>query len=66
MPGGGIVRPGIAVDGRFAGTWSSKRSGKRLAVSIEPFGELCPDVERALAAEVEDIGRFEGVIATLT
>ncbi|HLM30411.1 MAG TPA: winged helix DNA-binding domain-containing protein [Solirubrobacterales bacterium] len=66
VPGGGIVRPGIAVDGRFAGTWSSKRSGKRLAVSIEPFEELCPDVERALAAEVEDIGRFEGVIATLT
>jgi hypothetical protein len=65
VPGGGIVRPTITVDGRVAGTWSSKRSGRRLAVSIEPFGELDPAVTDAVAVEVEDVGRFEGLTATL-
>lgn len=30
VPGGEIVRPTITVDGRFVGTWFSKRAGKRL------------------------------------
>jgi hypothetical protein len=64
-PGGGIIRPTITVDGRIVGTWSSKRSGKRLAVTIEPFGELEPAVEAALEAEVADLGRFEGLDATI-
>jgi hypothetical protein len=66
VPGGGIVRPTIVVDGRILGTWASKRSGKRLAVTLEPFASLDPDVTEALAAEVEDLGRFEGLTATLT
>jgi hypothetical protein len=65
-PGGGIVRPAIVVDGRFAGTWASKRSGKRLAVTIEPFAELEPAVAEAVAAEVADLGRFEGLTATVS
>jgi hypothetical protein len=64
-PGGGIVRPSITVDGRFAGTWASKRSGKRLAVMIEPFSDLRPEVEQAIEAEVADLGRFEGLDATI-
>ena len=44
-PGGGIVRPSIVVDGRFVGTWASKRAGRRLAVTIEPFAALAPEVE---------------------
>ncbi len=59
------MRPTITVDGRFVGTWSSKRSGKRLAVRIEPFGAVAPAVEGAIAAEVEDIGRFESLTAAL-
>lgn len=65
VPGGGIVRPTITVDGRFAGTWTSKRSGSRLGVTIEPFAGLDDVVEAAIAAEVEDIGRFEGLDAAL-
>ncbi len=65
VPGGGIVRPTITVDGRFVGTWSSRRSGSRLSVSIEPFDRLAPATEAALEAEVADIGRFEGLAATL-
>ncbi|MQA72969.1 MAG: winged helix DNA-binding domain-containing protein [Solirubrobacterales bacterium] len=62
-PGGGIIRPTISVDGRFVGTWASKRSGSRLAVTIEPFGELEPAVEEAIEAEIADLGRFEGLSA---
>jgi hypothetical protein len=64
-PGGGIIRPAIVADGRFVGTWSSKRSGKRLAVEIEPFAPLSAEVEAAIAGEVEDLGRFEAVTATI-
>jgi hypothetical protein len=62
-PGGGMVRPSVTVDGRAVATWSSKRSGRRLRVTIEPFAELAPGVERALADEIADIGRFEDAIA---
>ena len=65
VPGGGIVRPAVVADGRFVATWRSQRSGKRLAVTIEPFAELDPCAEAALRAEVEDLGRFEGLTATL-
>lgn len=65
VPGGGIVRPTITVDGRFVGTWTSRRSGKRLAIAIEPFQRLDRGVIDEIEAEVEDIGRFEGLAATL-
>jgi DNA glycosylase AlkZ-like len=65
VPGGGIVRPTIVADGRFVGTWTSKRSGSRLTVAIEPFGALDSELAEAIEAEVADIGRFEGLTATL-
>jgi hypothetical protein len=61
LPGGGIVRPTIAVDGRIVGTWSSKRSGKRLAVALEPFAEPEAEWRDQLEAEIADVGRFEGI-----
>ena len=64
-PGGGIVRPSIVVDGACVATWASKRSGRRLAVTVEPFEPLAPEIEGAIAAEVADIGRFEDVDATI-
>ena len=66
VPGGGVVRPTITLDGRFVGTWSSKRAGKRLSVALEPFAELEPEIEAAAAAEAEDIARFEGLSATVS
>jgi hypothetical protein len=65
VPGGGIVRPAIVADGRFVGTWSSKRSGNRLTVSIEPFEARHSELAEAIDAEVADVGRFEGLVATL-
>ena len=64
LPGGGIVRPTITVDGRIVGTWRSKRAGKRLSVQLEPFAALKPSWE-AIGAEIEDIGRFEELSVTL-
>jgi hypothetical protein len=61
LPGGGIVRPAIVADGRFVGTWASKRSGKRLVVQVEPFAPLEPPIAAALEGELADLGRFEGV-----
>jgi hypothetical protein len=65
VPGGGVVRPAVTVDGRIVGAWASKRSGDRLAVSIEPFSELEREWADAIEAEVADIGRFEGLSAAL-
>jgi hypothetical protein len=50
MPGGGMFRAVVLVDGRAAGTWS--RAGGR--VTIAPFER---DIE-GLAAEIADVERF--------
>jgi len=65
MPGGGILRPAIVVDGVAVGTWRQKRSGKAIRVELEPFERLDATMMRAIEAEVADIGRFEGVPAVL-
>ncbi|MDQ3728062.1 MAG: winged helix DNA-binding domain-containing protein [Actinomycetota bacterium] len=65
LPGGGVLRPTICIDGRFAGTWRSKRSGNRLEVELEPFKPLADAILDAIEAEVADLGRFEAVEARL-
>lgn len=65
LPGGGVLRPTICLDGRLVGLWSSRRSGSRLRVSIEPFEPLSDVVLGLVAREVADVGRFEGLGATL-
>lgn len=63
LPGGGVLRPTILVDGRFAGTWKSTRSGANLKLSLAPF-EALPEVAlEAIGAEAADIARFEGLEA---
>src|SRR6266700_954383 len=63
--GGGIVHPTVLVDGRVVGTWKSKREKNHLGVIVEPFDELASELYEGLEAEIEDIGRFLGVRATL-
>lgn len=65
LPGGGVLRPTICVDGRLVGLWSNRRSGKRLAIAVEPFSPLSAEVMEAISAEASDIGRFEGLEAKL-
>jgi Winged helix DNA-binding domain len=61
LPGGGVLRPTICVDGRFAGTWSQKKSAKRLDVTLEPFGELDEAWMPAIESEAAAMARFEGL-----
>lgn len=61
MPGGGILRPTICVDGRFVGTWRSKRVGRKLSVTFEWFSEPDGLWAEAIAAEARDVARFEGL-----
>jgi len=65
LPGGGVLRPTICVDGRFVAIWSQKRSGKRIKINLAPFDGFDEDWLPAIRAEVADIGRFEGVKAEL-
>jgi hypothetical protein len=65
LPGGGILRPTVCVDGRLVGLWSSKRSGNRLVVGVEPFGAFEDDWWAALESEAHDVGRFDGIRADL-
>jgi hypothetical protein len=60
-PGGGIIRPTILVGGRAVGTWTRKRSGRKLSITVNPFEPLHKKVRASVDAEVEDIGRFLGV-----
>lgn len=55
-PGGGIIRPAIVVDGRYVATWTSKRSGKRLAVTIEPFESSRPSRRRSSVRSPISVG----------
>jgi len=61
LPGGGVLRPTICVDGRFVGTWRAKKSAKRFDVTLEPFGGLDDAWLPTLEAEAADIARFEGI-----
>lgn len=60
LPGGGVLRPTILVDGRFAGTWRSVRQGSKLKITLAPFEPLGDEVEAALAGEATDVARFDG------
>ena len=48
--------PVLLLDGVVAGVWHQKRSGRRLAVTVEPLGRLTRAQRTALEAEVERVG----------
>jgi hypothetical protein len=64
-PGGGMLRAVVLVDGRAVATWSLRRRGTKLIITVRPFDQLSPRVEEGLEAEAHDIGRFFGVSAQL-
>jgi hypothetical protein len=53
LPGGGVLRSTLLVDGLVEGTWKLNRGRPE----VTPFGELPPDVAEAVAAESEDVAR---------
>ena len=58
VPGGGIIRAVVLVEGRAAATWKVEGSGRRRRVSFDWFGERPP--ASALATEVGAVGAWLG------
>jgi hypothetical protein len=58
--------PLLLVDGVVAGVWHQRRGGRRIAVTVEPFGRLGAARTRALEAQVARLGEIQEGDATLT
>lgn len=58
--------PVLLVDGLVEGVWHQKRSGKRVAVTVEPFRRLAAGEKRTLEEQVARIGQIQEATATLT
>jgi Winged helix DNA-binding domain len=56
----GWISPVLLVDGRMEGVWKHERKGKRLVVTIEPFGKLPKRVRTEAEAEAERVAAFVG------
>ena len=50
--------PVLLIDGIVAGIWHQRRSGKKLAITVEPFGTLTATQRRQLDEQVERVGAF--------
>ncbi|XVQ15554.1 winged helix DNA-binding domain-containing protein [Spirillospora sp. CA-255316] len=48
----------LLVDGEVAGLWHQRRSGRRLAVTVEPLAPLSPARREELDAQVERVGEI--------
>lgn len=58
--------PVLLVDGVVAGLWHQRRSGRKLEITVEPFGQLTPTQRRELDGQVDRIGAFLEGIPQLT
>jgi Winged helix DNA-binding domain len=58
--------PVLLVDGVVGGVWHQRRSGRRLAITVEPLRELTATQRRQLDDEVDLVGAVMEATATLT
>jgi hypothetical protein len=58
--------PVLLVDGTVTGIWHQRRTGSKVALTVEPFRQLAARERRALEAEAERIGRIQEAAATVT
>jgi hypothetical protein len=56
----GWISPVLLVNGRMDGVWKHERKGKRLVVTIEPFGKLPKWARAGAEAEAERLAAFLG------
>jgi hypothetical protein len=56
----------LLIDGVVGGVWHQRRTGKRLAIAVEPLRELTRPQRRQLDDEVELVGAVMEADATLT
>jgi hypothetical protein len=50
--------PVLLIDGVVSGVWHQRRSGRRLAITVEPFGSLTARHRRELDEQVERVGEI--------
>jgi hypothetical protein len=50
--------PVLLIDGVVSGVWHQRRSGRRLAITVEPFGALTAHHRRELDEQVERVGEI--------
>jgi Winged helix DNA-binding domain len=58
--------PVLLVDGVVGGVWHQRRSGRKLAITVEPMGELTTAQRRQLEDEAELVGTVMEATPTLT
>jgi hypothetical protein len=58
--------PVLLIDGVVAGVWHQRRSGRRIAITVEPLERLTSAQRRALDDQVERIGAFLEATSQLT
>ncbi len=58
--------PVLLVDGVVGGVWHQRRSGRRLAITVEPLRELTAGQRRQLGDEADLVGAVMEATATLT
>ena len=58
--------PVLLVDGVVGGVWHQRRSGRKLAITVEPLRELTAPQRRQLDDEAALVGAIMGAAATLT
>jgi hypothetical protein len=58
--------PVLLVDGVVGGVWHQRRSGRKVAVTVEPLRDLTAAQRRQLGDEVELIGEVLEAVPTLT
>lgn len=56
----GWISPVVLVDGNVAGVWAHQRLGKKLEVTIQPFGKFSRAVRSAVAQEAQSLADFFG------
>jgi DNA glycosylase AlkZ-like len=58
--------PVLLIDGVVGGVWHQRRSGRKLAITVEPLRDLAAPHRRQLADEVDLVGAVMEATATLT
>jgi hypothetical protein len=58
--------PVVLIDGTVAGVWHQRRSGRKIAVTVEPSGRLTAARRRELEERVERVGQILEAEPTMT
>jgi hypothetical protein len=61
MPGGGMFKPMIVIDGQVVGTWKRTLRKTKVLVNFDPFKALSPAQTEAAVAAAGAYGRFLGL-----